>query len=552
MKTLRPHPVFTFHPHALRAGFVVAVAVGGLLLGPDPVRGGTNYYDLREAEPGGLIPRPEIISISQTGLIQWHGFGGPYQLETKSSLGSTNWQPVGSPTHATSMAVPPADHASFFRVAGTPPAYSGFPNKVGDPSCAYCHFAPSSEFSETAHARAFELVRRGNLRFCYTCHTVGYGLATGFQNTNQTPHLEGVQCESCHGPADSHANNPRAIQPVVTLQSKLCGGCHNAHYPTYDGWQESKHSRIDEHVAESFHTGGTARMLQCGPCHSGSVRLTLLHNLTAPPARQKPLPTGDLAASIAIECVVCHDPHLESPYGSQLRNPKASLVPFSYNTSANTSFAAQYNAKVNICGQCHNARGAVWNDSGSRPPHHSPQYNLLTGTIGENNGVVTNSAHTYFTNQCAACHTHAPDPERPPYVGHSFEAQMHVCSKCHSASPATLWNGTQAEVRARIAEVKALLDQWALTAAPAILAGYGALSWEYNNVGQISNPTGAAGIRGPRTGAEQGSIPAAIKQARFNLYLVEHDGSYGVHNKPYALHLLQVAEERVRSLLPAQ
>ena len=41
------------------------------------------------------------------------------------------------------------------------------------------------------------------------------------------------------------------------------------------------------------------------------------------------------------------------------------------------------------------------------------------------------------------------------------------------------------------------------------------------------------------------SIPDGIKQARFNLYLVEHDASYGVHNGYLAGALLDAAENWV-------
>ena len=46
---------------------------------------------------------------------------------------------------------------------------------------------------------------------CLPCHTVGYGLPTGFSFTNKngvfsyTTNLAGVQCENCHGPAANHA-----------------------------------------------------------------------------------------------------------------------------------------------------------------------------------------------------------------------------------------------------------------------------------------------------------------------------------------------------------
>ncbi len=45
-------------------------------------------------------------------------------------------------------------------------------------------------------------------------------------------------------------------------------------------------------------------------------------------------------------------------------------------------FTNVYNPNVNVCGQCHNDRGAAWTDT-SRAPHHSPQYNMLLGTVGE-------------------------------------------------------------------------------------------------------------------------------------------------------------------------
>ena len=81
----------------------------------------------------------------------------------------------------------------------------------------------------------------------------------------------------------------------------------------------------------------------------------------------------------------------------------------------------------------------------------------------------------------------------------------------------------------------------------ALRSAYGALAWEYTTPGQISNPSGDAGVSGPSS-AEQASIPDAVKQARFNLYLVEHDGSHGVHNAKYARYLLDVAHTQLDSI----
>ena len=57
----------------------------------------------------------------------------------------------------------------------------------------------------------------------------------------------------------------------------------------------------------------------------------------------------------------------------------------------------------------------------------------------------------------------------------------------------------------------------------------GRRAWEYTMPGALS-----PGGPGPNA-AEQTLIPDNIKKARFNLYLVLYDGSFGVHNPDYIL-----------------
>ena len=73
---------------------------------------------------------------------------------------------------------------------------------------------------------------------------------------------------------------------------------------------------------------------------------------------------------------------------------------------------------------------------------------------------------------------------------------------------------------------------------------YGTLAWEYTTPGDLS-PSGAVG---PST-ADQALIPDDIKKARFDLYLVLYDGSFGVHNGPYDSDLLQSAQTFVENQL---
>jgi hypothetical protein len=498
--------------------------------------------------PGGLPARPIITGLSASNenlSLTWRGFGGPYQVLQKGDLQGA-WRLLGAPTEAKTALLPGGASQGFFSVAGPAPLFAGATN------CMECHRGAHDEEAGTAHFGALGTLKQiGQEKnaACLPCHTVGYGLPTGFKDEATTPHLAGVQCENCHGPAALHAANPADLtaKPLIELSAKLCGGCHTgAHYPTYEEWEGSGHAEVVEDMNPA------SRISSCGRCHSGSARMSML--------KGDPLPTGD--ANVGIVCVTCHDPHKKTASRAQLRNPTSSTNFFSLATSA--VFSNVYNASIQICAQCHNARGAAWTDT-SRPPHHSPQYNVLLGNIGViTNRTITNavlpavamSPHWRLVpDQCASCHVQSrrlasPTEQNPNVTGHGFGvAFLDVCYQCHD-DPEWKMEATQEHTRERIQAVKASLDLWASAKAPAALrAKYGPLGWEYSTPGQLSNPAGTAGISGPTAAEQTNSVPAGIRQARFNLYLVEHDASYGAHNAAYARHLLKVAEGLVKQEL---
>jgi hypothetical protein len=504
------------------------------------------------AVPGGLDSHPYVTDITPapedgTATVQWYGLGGPYDLEGKTSLSDENWELLGTAT-GRSATLPLNASSGFLRVKA-PDA-----NYVGAQQCALCHVDTHAKWSATAHARAFDTLKaigqHENSR-CLQCHTVGYGQANGFKNEAQHAALAGVQCENCHGPGGNHAGNPfdPSTTPVVTIDAAVCGGCHtDAHHPTYDEWKHSLHSRVDVHLAEGFLELGESRMLACGGCHSGAVRRSMLEQIRDVDAL---FPSREDAAYFGQTCATCHNAH-DNTLHSQLRNPSYSTEFFSYVTSANLS--TQYDPNIQLCGQCHNQRGAVWNSSG-RPPHHSPQYNFIIGKIAKPGTAdeIWNGTMSFHGNQplqCVQCHTHGhevqnPDDSNPNYTGHTFEPELHGCTAtgCHSSESVArvLWTGAQSENKAAIQRVKAGLDTWAMTkASEALREKYGALAWEYAVAGQLSNPNGESGITGP-TNAEQSGVPNEIKKARFLLYMVEHDGSYGIHNGDYSRFLLDEA-----------
>jgi formate-dependent nitrite reductase cytochrome c552 subunit len=358
------------------------------------------------------------------------------------------------------------------------------------------------------------------------CHTVGFGLPTGFTNETATPHLAGVQCENCHGPAANHAANPDdfTVRPRLELAATTCGGCHTeAHQPTYDEWKTSGHSAVVEDM------NPPSRISSCGRCHSGSARMSLL--------KGTPLPIGD--ANVPVTCVTCHDPHQQTANPAQLRNPVYSTA--NYSLATTDDFSSKYDPNINMCGQCHNDRGASWTSS-SRPPHHSPQYNMLLGSVGVMaDGQAPNDpgAHAFLEKQCVSCHMQSKafvSEAQPAITGHKFTVELYdTCYECHT-DPQGLLEFMQTEAMpANIDEVKRALDLWATTKAPEPLRNkYGALAWEYTIPGSLSSGSGP-------DASEQALIPDLIKKARFDLYLVVNDGSFGVHNPRYAITLLDTA-----------
>jgi hypothetical protein len=517
-----------------------------------------SMYKPQTAVPGGLDPRPAItrsvkVTNAEAATVEWFGFQAPFDLQAKPTIDDTNWTTVLT-TNGRSATLPLTGSAGFLRVKGADVNYAGAE------TCKLCHSAAHTKWNATAHAKAFDSLKNINQHtntYCLKCHVVGLGQKNGFKDEATTPQFKGVQCENCHGPGGAHAGNPmdKSVRPVVTIAAEVCGGCHtDAHHPTFDEWSESRHAVMDVHVAEGFITSGQPRMQQCGGCHSGAVRLAMLKQIADP---AEPFPSREDAAYFSIECTVCHNAH-DNTLSAQLRNPVYSTNFFSYNTS--TNLAVQYDANLQLCGQCHNQRGALWTGTG-RPPHHSPQYNMLVGQIVKPgttdaawNGTM--SPHGKTPLQCTQCHTHPhevadPDEEHPNYTGHTFEPQLQGCvaTGCHTSTNVAeiLITGAQTETKAAIQEVKGLLDTWATTkAAQGLRDKYGKLAWEFTSAGQLSNPTADPAIVGPTT-AEQSAVPNEIKKARFLLYMVEHDASYGIHNGDYSRFLLQEAKNLVNA-----
>jgi hypothetical protein len=386
---------------------------------------------------------------------------------------------------------------------------------------------------------------------CIECHGVLH------QTFMSTLHAQvGVQCESCHGPAADHAANyyDPVVRPKVDLMGTSCGVCHSGtNHPTYEEWSSSGHASVVEGIVL------TNLVNNCGWCHSGSVRVSLLDGLQ--------LPAG--GADVPIGCPTCHETHRTTTNSALLRNPIASTN--DYFLSLSDNFTNEYDPGISLCAQCHNHRGASWTNTVDAP-HRSPQYNFLLGSIGElttgsatynpasHAGLPASAQYSlsgafYLTNQCVSCHMQN-DAAPANIPSHTFNVDTYdVCLNCHVFDPELLVQLVAVPaISNRVYQLKYGLDLWANTKAPASLRADGMLAWEYTNPGGLIWQTNNGVIswmvadqvnfKGPDA-AGQTLIPDTIKKARFNMYLVLGDGSYGVHNPYFALDLLEAAADWV-------
>lgn len=507
-----------------------------------------------------------IAAVSNGMQLTWDGPAGYYQIYQKSNSLTAPWIALGKATNLNRIATVTTLYSNaFFRVAGPAPKYAGY--KV----CISCHLTVCSYVTNTPHATAFsnpafKAYGGQTNAYCLPCHTVGYGLPTGFSLTNRSgvityaTNLAGVQCENCHGPAANHAGaeDDITVRPRVEIAATLCGGCHT---DTYNEWRGSEHGAVTPDALARM-SQGTNNITSCGACHSGSVRTTLYKG-------QNPVSlTNDL--NVALSCVVCHDPHQTNANPAQLRGPLFSTNDFhlySTNLASAAAFTNKYyaSANINLCAQCHNDRGAAWTDT-ARAPHHSVQYNMLMGSIGvmpagystfnpashaglPSSAVFSTNGTFYLTNQCASCHM----PASGDTHNHSFTASTTVCLNCHqNTSAQTYWSDLLSN---QVSMVVYNLNRWSATKAPASLVSNGVVAWEYTTPGGLTWQTNAAGnviswsltapvtFTGPNAAGQSlllTNYPNILK-ARFNLYLYANDGSGGVHNPLYMYFMLNNA-----------
>lgn len=379
---------------------------------------------------------------------------------------------------------------------------------------------------------------------CADCHGGRNPDDPIYAHWKDTKHFsKNVTCESCHGPGSVHKAAPSKTNilafPKITSPI-VCAQCHG---PIADQFSFSGHSKlvadpVEEAIADPNRYGRTSR---CIACHSGVFRAGLEQG------KDPTTMTDDEIREIAeatltdvphsADCVTCHNPHRQTGNLND-GGKEVQLRHKVFNTDVTQigpgQTAPNFTSYDHICAQCHNGRGTDPSDgklttSTSRPSmHDSNQMQMLMGFGGVDGAgpIESNTAHAQAPGQCTKCHM--PDSR------HTFTVSFDKgCSPCHTPTDAAARADTiKSDILARLVSLRTRMENWAQTK-------YGnKLFWEY------TSNINAEGFTPP----DQAGVPIEIKRARHNYYFVVRSGDYGVHNAPYAKHLMNVGNQNLDTL----
>jgi predicted CXXCH cytochrome family protein len=260
--------------------------------------------------------------------------------------------------------------------------------------CGNCHVTQNNQWRTTAHANAFGAAAElapAQAELCAVCHGVSH-IGNDTQDAGGWPatrhaRFQDVQCESCHGPGETHVRNPDGGTANAMLarinagvdMNGTCAECHSGfHHPFVEEWAISGHGRV---------IASPAGRAECASCHEGKAALQAFGVLAEYRER-------GTAGHIAITCAVCHDPH-RSTHEGQLR--------FSIRVP---------DEQQNLCMRCHNKRGGPEFTAQNRGPH-SPEGPMLLGEAGwwppnmplqPGERIVTTHGSQANPRMCAGCH----------------------------------------------------------------------------------------------------------------------------------------------------
>jgi hypothetical protein len=142
--------------------------------------------------------------------------------------------------------------------------YAGGFTYIGAKKCKMCHKGAKKgevyeKWEKGPHARAFETLKaKGEEKNekCLDCHVTGFNQEGGYKvGDANASKLEGVQCESCHGPGSVYKklsimkDKKKSMENgLIEPNEELCKKCHNKNSPTFKGFNYAEFIKKVDHT----------------------------------------------------------------------------------------------------------------------------------------------------------------------------------------------------------------------------------------------------------------------------------------------------------------
>lgn len=223
----------------------------------------TGCHVTGNGQPTGWNPADEHSKLTDVGCEACHGPGGPHDGETTDAREqcATCHDAKHSIAFSVDKGVPLIDH--FFADHLTEAEYDDRRRKLFDGSlprellafeegaqlgaaaCQECHPEAYESWAGSPHANAMASLAKDDKKkdaACVKCHATAKQSGPPPSEISEFHILDGVGCESCHGPGEKHAANPTTENiealgedcPVCVIEA-VCTSCHTQEWdPTWD------------------------------------------------------------------------------------------------------------------------------------------------------------------------------------------------------------------------------------------------------------------------------------------------------------------------------
>jgi hypothetical protein len=189
---------------------------------------------------------------------------------------------------------------------------------VGELACRDCHANIYDQYVNEQEMGTNDPVnshadQRHQGNTCGGCHTTGFGEPTGGKLDGSTPNLDGIGCESCHGPGSKHiaAGTTAARKAAITRTppDKTCTNCHGDRVSIGGGAYRPGGLEQPYATVTAADLAGTAPGSVRGPHHCAAAFLYGWkgYGITAP----EPSPHSTLPNT----CTNCHQKNINPATG---------------------------------------------------------------------------------------------------------------------------------------------------------------------------------------------------------------------------------------------